>query len=109
MAGSIICLRSSGVGGIVPNARISGPVKTFPHITKSEKNAPTPASSPARIQFIECPLPKECALLLASPRYADLGHGGEVQHLLQVLPLENDLVDDPLPHGYMFRHRVLRG
>ena len=55
MAGSIIFFRSSGVGGIVLNVRISGPVKTFPHITKSAKNAPTPAISPATIQFIACP------------------------------------------------------
>src|SRR5207302_6588343 len=107
MAGNIIFFCSSGVGGMVPNARISGPVKTFPHITKSEKNAPTPASSPARIQFIECPLPKECALVLAPPGYADLGHGGEIQHLLQVLALENALFDDQLPHGDVLRHRFL--
>src|SRR6266516_6461390 len=105
MAGSIIFFRSSGVGGMVPKACISGPVKIFPHITYSAKNAPTPAISPATIQFIQCPLPKECALLLAPPGYADLGHGSEIQHLLQVLTVENAFLDHQLAHRDVLRHR----
>jgi len=55
MFAAIIFFPSWGVGGIGPNARISGPVKTFHHMTKSEKNAPTPAINPATIQLIRAP------------------------------------------------------
>src|SRR5437016_5911807 len=120
MFAAIIFFPSSGVGGIVPNARISGPVKTFPHMTKSEKNAPTPPISPATIQLIRAPPesvhrgpPVSRLLLLPLPvllrhsPHARLGHGPQVEHPVELFVTEQALVAHELPHGDVPRHRLL--
>src|SRR3989441_13086939 len=104
MFAAIIFFPSSGVGGIVPNARISGPVKTFPHMTKAEKNAPTPPISPATIQLIHALLrvctadrPSPRLLLLPLPlplrlsRHARLGHCPQVEHPVELCVSEQAL------------------
>src|SRR5207302_10624787 len=96
---------SSGVGGMVPNPRISGPVNTFPHMTKSAKNAPTPAIKPATIQLSGAPPTTTVCTAHGRPRLFPLSgdpqfrHRQQIEHALEALALESALLAHALPPG----------